>query len=354
MKTNSPKAAHAFVIGRFQPNHIGHEHLISQALLLGEQVVVLIGSAGEPRTPKNPFTYEERVEMFRLTFPGYFANGRITTQPLYDYDNELQWMEQVQNIIGGYRGDAPANTCIIVGHDKDITSYYLKVFPQYKFVDVGFHSVFSSKCMDATRVRELIFEHELMFLSSVLSKPTFDFIGAFIQTDQFKLLLEEYKHIKAYKASWATAPYPPSHHTADAVVVQSGHILLVQRKNSPGRHLWALPGGFVNPYERVRDAAVRELQEETSIKVQERLLRRCIVDCEMFDSPSRSLRGRVITTAYLFKLDDSEPLPRVHAADDAEDCRWVPIADVMDMREQLFEDHYSIILTMTSKLTPNN
>ena len=55
--------------------------------------------------------------------------------------------------------------------------------------------------------------------------------------------------------------------TVDAVVVQSGHILLVKRGDMPGKGLWALPGGFLNQEETMLDGAIRELKEETKIKV---------------------------------------------------------------------------------------
>ncbi len=42
-------------------------------------------------------------------------------------------------------------------------------------------------------------------------------------------------------------------------------VLLVRRAQDPGRGLWALPGGYLNPHEAPDDAAVRELQEETGV-----------------------------------------------------------------------------------------
>jgi 8-oxo-dGTP diphosphatase len=42
-------------------------------------------------------------------------------------------------------------------------------------------------------------------------------------------------------------------------------VLLVRRAQDPGRGLWALPGGYLNPHEAPEDAARRELQEETAV-----------------------------------------------------------------------------------------
>jgi bifunctional NMN adenylyltransferase/nudix hydrolase len=103
--------------------------------------------------------------------------------------------------------------------------------------------------------------------------------------------------------------------TADAVVVQSGHILLVERGRAPGKGLLALPGGFVNPEERIRDAAIRELREETSIsdgkgQIPPAMLASFIEDARtrVFDAPNRSLRGRIITHAFLFRLPERRKL----------------------------------------------
>jgi bifunctional NMN adenylyltransferase/nudix hydrolase len=153
-------------------------------------------------------------------------------------------------------------------------------------------------------------------------------------------LRAEYKMVKKYKEAWKAAPFPPTFMTVDAVVVQSGHILLVKRGDMPGKGLWALPGGFLNQDETMLDGAIRELKEETKIKVPVPVLKGSIKESKTFDAPNRSSRGRTITQAFFIDLGVGE-LPKVKGSDDAEKAFWVPFNKVR--QEKLFEDHFHII-----------
>ncbi len=45
-------------------------------------------------------------------------------------------------------------------------------------------------------------------------------------------------------------------------------VLLLKRAISPGKGLWVMPGGFVDRFERVEDAAIREVKEEVGLDVE--------------------------------------------------------------------------------------
>ena len=123
--------------------------------------------------------------------------------------------------------------------------------------------------------------------------------------------------------------------------------MLIQRGGFPGKGLWALPGGFLNDEEKILDAVIRELKEETRIKVPAAVLRGSIVAQKVFDDPHRSSRGRTIDHAFLFHLHENG-LPKVKGDDDAAFAKWIPLSEVK--REMMFEDHFSIIENMTGLL----
>lgn len=70
-------------------------------------------------------------------------------------------------------------------------------------------------------------------------------------------------------------------------------VVLVRRANEPFKGSWALPGGFVEVGESVEDAAVREVEEETGLKVE--LVRLVGV----YSDPERDPRGHNVSVAYL-------------------------------------------------------
>lgn len=325
-------------IGRFQPFHLGHKTVIEAALTQAKQVIILIGSANLPRSIRNSFSVQERTQMIKGAFNEVDAK-RIYCVPLDDaLYNDNKWLANVQAGVKSITNNLTADIGLI-GHSKDASSYYLSLFPTWQAVSVP-----NFDNLSATPIREG-YLLGAMPLPEKVPQSTLDVLAEFKKTDAYKALQEEAWFIDSYKKQWQSAPYPPTFMTVDAVVVQSGHILLVERRSQPGKGLWALPGGFIDKKETLIDACIRELREETHLKVPDPVLRGSRHSQYTFDNPYRSARGRTITQAFYFILkNDPTGLPKVKGGDDAKKAFWLPLAELK--AEQLFEDHYAIICKM--------
>jgi 8-oxo-dGTP diphosphatase len=108
-------------------------------------------------------------------------------------------------------------------------------------------------------------------------------------------------------------------------LIDDGNILLVQRGRDPGRGLWAVPGGKVRHGETMKEAARREMLEETGLEVE-------VGDVVWV--------GEYIEGAdHLVLIDFAGSVigGRLEAADDADDARWVPLEEAAN---------YPLTLTM--------
>ena len=119
--------------------------------------------------------------------------------PLYDshYDEE-QWLVQVQRVI--QRHEDQGERVVIVGHEKDDSSYYLKSFPRNKFIDVGFYSKYDARCMDATRARQLIFENDISFLHGSINERVLDIIHDIRKTPEWENVVRDYEFLLDHHA----------------------------------------------------------------------------------------------------------------------------------------------------------
>jgi len=361
------------LIGRFSPFHKGHAELLERAISLSRRVLIIIGSADQPRTIKNPWTVDERKDMILAWHREWCDTAAsdikwdliVRSVRDHPYSNQ-HWLAGVQRVISKVAHEVGAGDDVyLTGSDRDRSTFYLKEFPNYH-LDLVEENREVSKEVTATSVRDLYFGQMLngrklspaeitLILSAFVPLTTLKFLADFGAQAPYHQLVNEYRHITSYQKAWEVAPYKPTFVTVDAVVVQTGHVLLVKRRSEPGKGLWALPGGFLNENEWMLDGAIRELREETRLKVPEPVIRGSLKHSQVFDKPDRSLRGRTITQAFLFQLpdylvDDRIELPPIRGSDDAEKAEWVPLADALKMSDQLFEDHHAIIETMIGKL----
>jgi len=341
-------------IGRFQPFHGGHLAVIRKGLEHCRHLLVLTGSAERPRNTRDPFTSIERAEMIGACLDTD-QRARVTVAPLRDaMYNDAVWIRNVQAAVlkaatALFPQRDPADLQIgLVGHSKDRSSYYLRLFPTWGAVDVSNHGGVS-----ATDLRGMYFSNDFSaeiptdvaaIFQDRIPAPALVWLRRFAETDAYRELRAEHEFVARYRSQFASLKYQPTFNTADGIVLQSGHVLVVRRGARPGKGQLALPGGFIEHDETALDAAIRELREETRLKVPEPVLRGSLVAKDTFDDPFRSTRGRTFTTAFRFDLRPDPDLPKVKGSDDASDAFWLPLAQVDP--SQMFEDHYFILQKM--------
>ena len=130
-----------------------------------------------------------------------------------------------------------------------------------------------------------------------------------------------------------TYQYPRPAVTADCVVMTKEavpKVLLIERGFDPFKGCWAFPGGFMDMDETTEQCAIRELEEETDLKLSE------LRQIGAYSKVDRDPRGRTISVAYLAVVD--VPL-EVTGQDDAAKAQWFPI----DILPPLAFDHEEIM-----------
>lgn len=332
----------AVVIGRFQPFHLGHAALLAKALTSASRVLVVLGSSRHARSAKNPFSWQERAAMISASVDAP-TSGRLRFVPMRDYYDHQHWAEAVNEALRDHTKSG--DRIVLVGHVKDASSYYLKLFPAWAYLAAGLQGDYN-----ATAIRHLFFAKDANSgasdasnasnaqLTNLLPSAVHHYLLDWKKTTAFTQMQQEHLAIEESKKTWGTGPFI----TLDALVTTANHVLLVRRGRCPGKGLWAIPGGFLEPDERLLDGATRELCEETTLDLHDPVHQWTLKQVAVFDHPDRSQRGRIITHVHHFDLGDVS-MPQVKGADDADEAQWLPIQALGQMEEQFFEDHFHVL-----------
>ena len=119
-------------------------------------------------------------------------------------------------------------------------------------------------------------------------------------------------------------------------------VLLIKRGKEPFKGAWALPGGFVKHDEELKDAAKREMREETNVDLV------TMNQVGVYSKPTRDPRGRVVSVAY-YAVIPRNAIKNVKAGDDAHEAKWYSVTNL----PELAFDHIDIIHAALIKLKKN-
>ncbi len=366
-----PQLKYGVIVMRAQPLHVQHLRLLLEAKAKCEKLIVIIGSVNIAPDIKNPFTFTQRSKMIENSLIEAGANPKdflIYGAEDDPYEDDI-WFSQVFDFIADAADlssskdpNGDLSKIKVFGHYKDSSSYYLKKFDPMQFVEMG-----KEVDLDATQIREILFDYEDLKDVHYSSKVLLDKVhklkelvpnqvflwlyNSFMVTERYKILCEEWKCWKEEQEAFKAYPYRDHLNVvcADPVVIAARKVLLIVRKDCPGKGLFALPGGHVQEDEYVLEGTFRELDEETNIDCPLKVLNGSIIHTDYFDNPKRHIGVRKITFATLFQLMDKVP-PKVTPADDALEAHWVDLSYLDNMKDKLFEDHYHIIKNMVKHL----
>lgn len=171
-------------IGRFQPFHLAHMQTIEIALQKSQNVILALGSAQSERNIKNPFLAIEREQMILSNFSEQ-DQKRIHFVHVVDVYNDEKWVKQVKDLVNGVI--QPNAKVGLIGHFKDESSYYLRLFPEWQMVELD--SLKNS--ISATPMREAYYRGEIQ--TEFFPEGTIQFLSEFQKSSMYQQLQQKFK-----------------------------------------------------------------------------------------------------------------------------------------------------------------
>lgn len=113
----------------------------------------------------------------------------------------------------------------------------------------------------------------------------------------------------------------PSSATVAFILNEKDELLVVRRKNDPGKGMLDLPGGFVDMDESGEEGMAREVKEETGLDAIEVTYQFCYPNTYLYS-------GFLVHTLDMFFKIKVKDLSHIEAMDDAEAYYWIPLSDI--------------------------
>ncbi|MBZ9749295.1 adenylyltransferase/cytidyltransferase family protein [Deinococcus sp. HMF7604] len=222
----------AVLIGRFQPPHAAHLHLIETALARHSHLLILLGSANLTRSVVNPWTAAERARLIRASLP---ATGRLSLVPLADEFDAARWAASVRAAVQQKAAQVGTQSTVLTGFEKDASSVYLRWFPEWTLDPSPAHGD-----LNATAVRAALFGQGQV--PAGLPDGVTAALNDFLHTSTFCRLQAEFQAVQAERTRLSAAQTPVPRTEVLHLHQRGGQVWLVRRAGPVGAGLLALPG----------------------------------------------------------------------------------------------------------------
>lgn len=370
-------------IGRFQPFHKGHKAIVDLTVKMmkpGDTFTIIIGSADQQETERNPLSASQRKEMLSTELEGYPVTILTINDSPYNYDLWIErlcakmlgfksathddFLEKQEDFIKGF-----SNICIV--GMENVEEYIDRIIKYYTYAptehfNLGINShIFSEldtqTSVHGSSIRTLACSEDKSHLEnfySAIKDLVDEKVLAYLKTVNFPLIVYN-AYIKGMDYAELTGcKYNSCFMTVDNIVFDKflDQVLLIKRKDN-GK--LAIPGGFAEPYMNMKDNALRELEEETSITA--KMLKDAFVKIDeleptLIDAPYRDPRSshkcNFVSAVYVWqsKVDALKNfIPYIKAGDDAVDTVWLSKEECEDLPAWCFHaDHKKVICKLLS------
>ncbi len=175
LKSINPK--YGAILGRLRPFHKGHESLVEAVKAKGLIPIIIVGSAQESRTKKNPYSAAEVSDMIRCVYPEMLISH---------VDDDTSWEKWVDNLLGSI--PVPLDECTLIVHNKEEDRM------DFTYKGIEFKNSFYSE----------IYEHDNIHTTTV-NTPGIPVRATLIRKDleKYKYFLSEcvYNYIRKFNES---------------------------------------------------------------------------------------------------------------------------------------------------------
>lgn len=321
-------------IGRFQPIHNGHMAIIEETIKMmkeNDSFTIIIGSADQERTIRNPLTVEERRKTLEIATEGMPVKIDTINDSPYDYD---EWIRRLAAKL--FKDYSAFGNTTIVGMEG--VEEYVKRLNDAAGKDACKSIVFTEQDTNtnihSTKIRE---NTDVWFNDLFMPTKVVDYLRSI--TPDFVDIIKNINKVADDYAKSCNVKYNTCFMTVDNVVYTADKVLLIRRKDN-GKY--AIPGGFAEPCQTMKQNALRELEEETGLTEKDVVFKKepILIDAP-FRDPRSSKKVNLISMVYSWNCKNPD---NVKAADDAADAMWMDFKEIENMKASEFHaDHKKII-----------